>query len=90
MPRLAEQQHQPWQCIRQCSVIRDLNRKFVSNPYTIEYDEDQKAGTFTYTHFCMSDQGLFGLVLRYDSLHKTIEIKSPVKDIVFKKKGIIG
>lgn len=70
--------------------LSDLNRKFVSNPYTIEYDEDQKAGTFTYTHFCMSDQGLFGLVLRYDSLHKTIEIKSPVRDIVFKKKSIIG
>lgn len=64
----------------------DLNEMFVNNGYEIDYEtDDSKQGTFTYVYFCMSSDNLFGLVLEYDSLHKTIQINSPVMNLIFEK-----
>lgn len=67
--------------------ISDLNNLLVSNPYELDYESitDNKNGTFTYIYYCMSEQNIFGLVLEYDSLHKTIQINSPVRQLVFEK-----
>lgn len=67
--------------------LSDLNAMFVSYSWTLD-DDLFKKGTFTYGAFCMGDQNLFGLVLEYNSLHKTIQImnQDPEKKFIFKKK----
>lgn len=71
----------------QLDKLSDLNGLFVSNAYEIDYDkqEDSKTGTFTYVYFCYTSDYPFGLVLEYNALHKTLQINSPVKKIVFEK-----
>lgn len=68
--------------------ISDLNLLLVSNAYEIDYDsleEDNKTGTFQYVYFCYGEGNLFGLVLEYDSLHKTIQINSSVLQLEFER-----
>lgn len=71
----------------QLEQISDLNRMFVSNSYALDYDalEDNKSGTFQYVYFCYGEQNLFGFVLEYDALHKTLQINSPVLKLTFEK-----
>lgn len=65
----------------------DLNNLFVSNSWMVDYSLDNKLGTFTYVYFCLVKDTRFGLVLQYDSLHKTIQLNDadPTKVFVFKK-----
>ncbi|MCM1101128.1 MAG: hypothetical protein NC398_07060 [Acetatifactor muris] len=66
--------------------LSDLNEMFVSHAWTLE-DELFKKGTFTYGVYCMGPENIFGLVLEYDSLHKTIQImdEDSSKNYIFKK-----
>lgn len=74
---------------KQIEKASDLNEMFVINSWEIDYDlvGDNKDGTFTYIYFCMVKDTFFGLVLQYDSLHKTIQLNNsdPQKILVFKK-----
>ena len=65
--------------------VSDFNRAFVDNPWTMKYDKDSKSGTFKYVDFCMIEDSLFGIVLHYDSFHKTIEVYYSGESIMFKK-----
>lgn len=71
----------------QLNEISDLNNLFVSNSYEIDYDkqDDSKAGTFTYVYFCYVNEYPFGLVLEYNALHKTLQINSPVQQMIFEQ-----
>lgn len=71
----------------QIKEYSDLNKMFVENSYTIDYEtnDDNKSGTFTYIHYCIVDNAAFGFVLEYDSFNKTIQINSPIKNILFEK-----
>lgn len=66
--------------------LSDLNEMFVSHTWTFE-DELFKKGTFTYGVYCMGSENIFGLVLEYDSLHKTIQImdEDASKNYIFKR-----
>lgn len=67
---------------------KDLNNLLVTNSFDLDYDnttEDNKAGTFTYTYFCMEQNHIFGILLKYDSFHKTIQVIDPVRTLVFEK-----
>ena len=66
----------------------DLNELFVSNSWVVDYSMDNKQGTFTYVYFCLVKDTPCGLVLQYDSLHKTIQLNNsdPSKILIFKKK----
>lgn len=74
---------------KQIEKASDLNELFVTHPWEIDYDivGDNKDGTFTYIYFCIVKDTPFGLVLQYDSLHKTIQLNNsdPQKIFVFKK-----
>ncbi len=67
----------------------DLNEMFVYNTWTIDYNHTvtSKEGTFTNAYFCMVTDTPFGLILQYDSLHRTIQINNPDPQniLVFKK-----
>lgn len=65
--------------------ISDLNELLVENPYEVDYDTDSKSGTFTYIYFCYANGYPFGVVLKYDSFHKTLKINNAVQKIVFEK-----
>lgn len=65
--------------------VSDYNRAFVDNQWTMKYDEYSKSGTFKYVDFCMIEDTLFGIVLHYDSFHKTIEVYYSGESIMFKK-----
>lgn len=73
---------------QQLGKISDLNELFVSNPYELDYEsstKDNKTGTFTYVYFCYNGDYPFGLVLEYNSLHKTVKINSPEQTLIFEK-----
>lgn len=68
----------------------DLNAILVEKPYYVDYkllEEDAKTGTFEYTYFIYAgdNNASFGLVLLYDSFHKTIHINNAIQEITFKK-----
>lgn len=67
----------------------DLNELFVSNAWTIDYEltVTSKVGTFTNAYFCKVKDTPFGLILQYDSLHRTIQINNPDPQniLVFKR-----
>lgn len=68
--------------------LSDLNEMFVENAFELDYEwqaDDNKVGTFSYVYFCKGEGNLFGLVLEYNSLHKTLQINSPVQTLVFEK-----
>lgn len=72
----------------QLKEISDLNSLFVSNPYELDYEsigDESKSGTFTYIYFCYNSNSPFGLVLEYNSFDKTIQINSPVLNLIFEK-----
>lgn len=73
----------------QIEKASDLNELFVTNPWEIAYDLEgnNKQGTFSYVYFCIVKDTCFGLVLQYDSLHKTIQLNNAdaQKILVFKK-----
>lgn len=72
----------------QIEKASDLNEMFVTNPWKIDYDiENNKQGTFSYIYFCIVKDTRFGLILQYDSLHKTLQLNNadPQKVLVFKK-----
>jgi len=62
----------------------DFNARFVDAPFELDFS-DTKDGTFSYTHFCYDESQIFGLVIIYDALHKTIKINNAEQEIVFKK-----
>lgn len=68
----------------QLEQVSDLNQMFVSNEYEL-LEEGSKNGTFTYVYWCLNKDYAFGLVFKYDSLHKTVQINNPVKTLVFEK-----
>ena len=65
----------------------NLNQNFVNNAFSIPYEqsEDYKSGTFTYTYYMYPGNSIFGLVILYDSLHKTIKINNEIQEINFAK-----
>lgn len=73
----------------QIAQISDLNLMFVDNAWEFDYDMGiiSKNGTFTYVYFCIVKDTCFGLVLQYDSLHKTIQINDADEEkvLVFDK-----
>lgn len=73
----------------QIEMASDLNEMFVSNSWEIDYDleSNNKQGTFSYVYFCIVKDTRFGLVLQYDSMHKTIQLNNAdtQKILVFKK-----
>lgn len=73
----------------QIEKASDLNELFVTNPWEIAYDLEgnNKQGTFSYVYFCIVKDTCFGLVLQYDSLHKTLQLNNAdaQKILVFKK-----
>jgi len=62
----------------------DFNARFVDAPFELDFS-DTKEGTFTYIHHCRDESQIFGLVIIYDALHKTIKINNAEQEIVFKK-----
>lgn len=73
----------------QIEQFSDLNEMFVSNAWLIDYNltVTSKEGTFTNAYFCMVRDTTFGLILQYDSLHRTIQINNPEPQniLVFKR-----
>lgn len=73
----------------QIEKASDLNEMFVTNPWKIDYNlkSNNKQGTFRYVYFCIVDGTRFGLILQYDSLHKTLQLNhaDAQKILVFKK-----
>lgn len=73
----------------QIEAFSDLNEMFVSNAWRIDYKltVTSKEGTFTNAYFCMVSDTPFGLILQYDSLHRTIQINDPEPQniLVFKR-----
>lgn len=67
--------------------VSDLNKAFVDDSYIINYEEREgsKEGTFTYIHYCFDDSNMFGLVLEYNAFDKTIQINSPVINLLFER-----
>ena len=65
----------------------NLNENFVKNAFPIPYEqsEDYKSGTFTYTYYMYPGNSIFGLVILYDSLHKTLKINNEIQEINFAK-----
>lgn len=65
----------------------NLNNNFINNAFPIPYEqaEDFKSGTFTYTYYLYPGNSIFGLVILYDSLHKTIKINNEIQEIKFAK-----
>ena len=65
----------------------NLNQNFVNNAFSIPYEqsEDYKSGTFTYTYYMYPGNSIFGLVILYDSLHKTLKINNEIQEINFAK-----
>lgn len=65
----------------------NLNKNFVKNAFPIPYEqtEDFKSGTFTYIYYLYPGNSIFGLVILYDSLHKTIKINNEIQEINFAK-----
>lgn len=67
----------------------DLNFLFVDNPYYIDYEweGDTKSGTFEYTYFLYPNENniSFGLVILYDSFHKTIHVNNAIQEMTFQK-----
>lgn len=68
----------------QLEQVSDLNQMFVLSEYEL-LEEGSKTGTFTYVHWCYQSDYAFGLVFEYNALHKTVQINSPVKRLIFKK-----
>ena len=62
----------------------DFNARFVNEPVELDFS-DGKMGTFTYIQQCRDETQVFGLVIIYDSLHKTIKINNSEQEILFKK-----
>ena len=73
----------------QMEQFSDLNEMYVSNAWLIDYDltVTSKVGTFTNAYFCKVSDTPFGLILQYDSLHRTIQINNPDPQniLVFKR-----
>lgn len=73
----------------QVSEYSDLNAVFVEQAYVIDYETsgDAKSGTFEYTYFLYpgNNNVQFGLVILYDSIHKTIHINNEIQEITFEK-----
>lgn len=73
----------------QIEQYSNLNEMYVLSAWTIDYSTTvtSKEGTFTNVYFCKVRDTPFGLILQYDSLHRTIQINNPdPKNIlVFKK-----
>lgn len=71
----------------QVKEYSDLNAMFVTNPYTIDYEQsnDNKTGTFTYIYYCIRENSAFGFVLEYNSFDKTIQINSPIQNLLFER-----
>lgn len=67
------------------AIESDLNEMFVNKGYEINYNVELKEDTFSYIYYCMGKDRLFGLVLEYNSLHKSIKINNPVVEIRFEK-----
>lgn len=67
----------------------DLNLLLVDNPYYFDYEwvGDAKSGTFEYTYFLYSGNNYmgFGLVILYDSFHKTIHVNNAIREMTFQK-----
>lgn len=65
----------------------DLNNLMVKNAYNLQYDKQSgiKTGTFKYTYFLYPGSSMFGLVIEYDSFHKTLHINNESQEITFKK-----
>lgn len=66
-------------------IASDLNDMFVNNPYEIVYSPDNQIGTFEYLYHCYRPDLAFGLVLKYDSFHKTFLINNYNQKILFKR-----
>lgn len=73
----------------QIEEFSDLNELYVSNAWMIDYKltVTSKEGTFTNAYFCKVSDTPFGLILQYDSLHRTIQINNPEPQniLVFKR-----
>ncbi len=73
----------------QIEQYSDLNEMYVSNAWYIDYNltVTSKEGTFTNVYFCKVKDTPFGLILQYDSLHRTIQINNPDPEniLIFKK-----
>ena len=66
----------------------DLNSYLVKNPFEYVYGDssDCKVGTFSYEYFLTkNNNNLFGVIIQYNSLKKTITITNSSRTIVFKK-----
>ena len=66
-------------------IVSDLNWLLVDNPYKLEYDGDAMQGTFEYVYFCTYKGTPFGVVIIYDSFHKTLMINNYTQKILFEK-----
>ena len=63
----------------------NLNKAMVENEYTMPYGEGDKTGTFSYLYFAYPGRNVFGLVIEYDALHKTIKINNEIQVLMFRR-----
>ncbi len=66
-------------------IISDLNAMFTASPFDSSNAVAIKTGTFEYTYYCNRKSLPFGLVLQYDSFHKTLIILNDPEPILFKR-----
>ena len=59
----------------------------MTNAFNIPYEHSEtfKSGTFEYTYYFYPGHSIFGLVIIYDSFHKTLKINNEIQEINFEK-----
>lgn len=72
---------------KEIETYSDLNQNFVNNAFNIPYEQSEtfKSGTFEYTYYFYPGNSIFGLVIIYDSFHKTLKINNEIQEINFEK-----